>query len=103
METGKTIGQLIDEARRASGAPTLAGHDIMDLMRFDENTRHMIVFDVLSHDSPVGFKGERMRLFLTDEGYKKALDAQEKGQTKILNHAKVLSGHLHYDNKDRVL
>ncbi len=68
METGKTIGQLIDEARRASGAPTLAGHDIMDLMRFDENTRHMIVFDVLSHDSPVGFKGERMRLFLTDEG-----------------------------------
>lgn len=103
METGKTIGQLIDEARRASGAPQLAGHDIMDLMRFDPDTRHMIVFDVLRHDSPVGFKGERMRLFLTDEGHKKALAAQEQGQIKILNHAKVLSGHLHYDHKDRVL
>lgn len=44
-----------------------------------------------------------MRLFLTDEGYKKALAAQEKGQTKILNHANVFSGHLRYDHKDRVL
>lgn len=103
MDRGKTIGQLLDEARKASGAPRLAGHDIMDLMRFDENTRHMLVFDVLSHDSPVGFKGERMRLFLSDEGHKKALASEERGEIKIINHARVLSGNLHYDHKDRTL
>ena len=100
---GKTIGELLDEARKASGAPKLAGHDIMDLLRFDENTRHMIVFDVLTSDSPVGFKGERMRLFLSDVGYEKALASEKRGESKILNHARVLSGNLRYDHKDRVL
>ena len=32
------------------------------------------IFDVLTHDSPVGWKGERTRLFLSDKGYEKALD-----------------------------
>ena len=31
----------------------------------------------------------------------KALENQEKGHIKIRNHAKVLSGNLHYDHKDR--
>lgn len=36
MNKGKTIGELIDEARIKSGEPTLAGHDIMALERFAE-------------------------------------------------------------------
>lgn len=103
MSKGKTIGELLEEARQKSGAPKLAGHDIMDLERFAPDTRHMIVFDVLSHESPVGFKGERMRLFLSDKGYKKALASQGRNEIKIRNHARVTAGHLHYDHKDRDL
>ena len=55
----------------------------------------MIIFDVLTHDSPVGWKGERTRLFLTEAGYKKSLENQEKGHIKILSHAKVRQGHLY--------
>ena len=99
---GKTIGELMEEMRIKAGAQNYKGHDYMDLMRFDENTRHMIIFDVQSHDSPVGFKGDRMRLFLSDTGYKKALENQEQGNIKILNHAKVIHGDLFYDHKDRV-
>ena len=51
----------------------------MDLERFAEDTRHMIIFDVLTDDSPVGWKGERTRLFLTEAGYQKSLENQEKG------------------------
>ena len=69
MNKNKTIGELIDEARKKSGEPVLAGHDIMALERFGENSLHMIVFAVLSHTSSVGNKGERMRLFLSDVGY----------------------------------
>ena len=100
-EKARTIGEMLAEARQRSGAQKLSGHDIMALERFDPATRHMIVFDVLTHDSPVGWKGEKMRLFLTDAGYSKALENQEKGHIKIRNHAKVLSGDLHYDHKDR--
>lgn len=97
-EKARTIGEMLAEARQRSGAQKLSGHDIMALERFDPATRHMIVFDVLTHDSPVGWKGEKMRLFLTDAGYSKALENQEKGHIKIRNHAKVLSGDLHYDH-----
>ena len=87
-EKARTIGEMLAEARQQSGAQKLSGHDIMALERFDPATRHMIVF-------------EKMRLFLTDTGYSKALENQEKGHIKIRNHAKVLSGDLHYDHKDR--
>ena len=99
----QTVGEMLAEARQQSGAAKLAGHDIMALERFDPDTRHMIVFDVLSHESPMGWKGEKMRLFLTDAGYSKALESQDKGFIKIRNHARVRSGHLHYDHKDREL
>ena len=85
-EKARTIGEMLAEARQQSGAQKLSGHDIMALERFDPATRHMIVFDVLTHDSPVGWKGEKMRLFLTDAGYSKALENQEKGHIKIRNH-----------------
>lgn len=99
----RTIGEMLAEARQQSGAQKLAGHDIMALERFDPDTRHMIVFDVLSHESPMGYKGDKMRLFLTEAGYGKALENQEKGFIKIKNHAKVIAGNLRYDHKDREL
>ena len=74
MPEGKTIGQLMEEMRQKAGAQNYHGHDYMDLQRFAENTRHMIIFDVLTHDSPVGWKGERTRLFLSDKGYSHIID-----------------------------
>ncbi len=56
------------EARQKSGAEKLKGHDIMALERFDPEVKHTIVFDVFSVDSPVGDKGDKMCLFLTDAG-----------------------------------
>lgn len=99
----KTIGELLADARRKSGAECLKGHDIMALERFDPNVKHMIIFDVLSYDSFVGDKGDKMRLFLTETGYQKALENQDKGFIKIRNHAKVAGGNLHYEHKDREL
>lgn len=80
-------------------APELPGHDILALERFMDTTRHMIVFDVLTWDSPVGCKGETMRLFLSETGYIQALDAQRRRQIKIRKHARVIEGHVLYDRK----
>lgn len=94
---------MIAVARQESGARKLEGHDIMALERFDPEVKHMIVFDVLSGESPIGDKESRMRLFLTEAGYKKALENQDKHFIQILNHAKVTQGYLHYDQTDRHL
>ena len=52
MSEGKTIGQLMEEMRAKAGAQNYHGHGYMDLQRFAEDTRHMIIFDVLTNDSP---------------------------------------------------
>ena len=64
MQEGKTIGQLMEEMRQKAGAQNYHGHDYMDLQRFAENTRHMIIFDVLTHDSPVGWKLSLIHILL---------------------------------------
>ena len=61
MPERKTVGQLMEEMRLKAGAQNYHGHEYMDLERFAEDTRHMIIFDVLTDDSPVGWKGERTR------------------------------------------
>ena len=48
MSNGKTIAQRMEEARIRAGAQNYKGHGYMDLARFDENTRHMIIFHVLT-------------------------------------------------------
>jgi hypothetical protein len=48
---------------QSSTAKQINGHSLMHHSRFAENTRHMIIFDVLSWDCPVDDKGERFRLF----------------------------------------
>ncbi len=99
----RTVGEMIAVARQESGARKLEGHDIMALERFDPEVTHMIVFDVLSGESPIGDKGHRMRLFLTEAGYKKALEIQRIQYIHIQNHAKVIIGQLKYDYLDKDL
>ncbi len=99
----RTVGEMIAVARQESGARKLEGHDIMALERFDPEVKHMIVFDVLSDKSSIGDKGSRMRLFLTDEGYRKALENQKQQYIHIRNHAKVMGGNLRYDYPEKDL
>jgi len=95
----KTMGELLAEARQKSGAEKLKGHDIMALERFDPEVRHMVIFDVLSVDSFVCDKGDLMRLFLTDAGYRKFQERQEKGEIKIQEHLNVApDGYLYHDH-----
>ena len=83
MPERKTVGQLMEEMRLKAGAQNYHGHEYMDLERFAEDTRHMIIFDVLTDDSPVGWKGERTRLFLTEVGYQKSLENQERAISRF--------------------
>ena len=104
----RTIGEMLAEARQKAAFGSVGeaqegwmkGHDILALERFADDTRHMAVFDVLSADSDFGDLGDRMRLFLTDGGYKKLQGEQGQGSVKIRKHAKVFTGgRLSYDQK----
>lgn len=93
------MGKRIAEARQQSGAEKLKGHDIMALERFDPEVKHMIVFYVLSYDFSVWGKGDKMCLFLMEDGFGQS----GTGRSELKNLAKVSGGNLHYDHRDRAL
>ena len=97
-ENNKSIRADLQAAGRGK---EITGHELMDIARFTEDTRHMIVFDVLTWGCPVGDKGERVRIFLTDEGYTKALESEGRGEMKIVRHARVRRGDISYDAPER--
>ena len=72
----------------------ITGQSELAVERFRDDTRHMIIFDVLSSCSPVGQKGERLRLFLTDEAYARARAAQDQGYIRIKKHATVVEEYI---------
>ena len=85
-----------NDLKQARKIKTIKGHDIMALERFAEDTRHMIIFDVLTHDSEVGTNGERMRAFLSDEGYERAEGIEKRGDIQIVRRYSVRRGDLIY-------
>ena len=70
----------------------IIGQSELAVERFRDDTRHMIIFDVLDQRSPIGNKGERLRLFLSDADYANAQAAQERGYIRIRKHAAVIEG-----------
>lgn len=55
MERSSTIAELMERRRIQAGAKEYQGHTYMDLARFDEATKHMIIFDVLTVPFPVSW------------------------------------------------
>lgn len=79
----------------------IGGHDVLAVERYMDGTRHMVIYDVLDDMAPAGAKGERLRQFLTDEGYSNALAAQNRGHIRIKQHAAVIEGHILPDKKKK--
>ena len=75
-------------------ARELKGHNILAVERFQDSTRWMIEFAVRKPRSPYGSPGDEVRLFLTEDGYRQALDAQRGQQIKIKRYAHVVEGHI---------
>ena len=88
---------------RDISARELKGHNILAVERFQDSTRWMIEFSVLRPGS-YGSPGDEVRLFLTEDGYRQALDAQrsqQRREIKIKKCAHVIEGHVLYVKKKR--
>ena len=94
----ESVTRRLEQAREQIQATALvAGQDILDPARFAEDTAHMVVVDVFSRACPVGNAGERLRLFLTEDGYQQAVESAGRREMTVRRHAKVQNGALQYD------
>lgn len=97
-ERDNSIRQRLAAAKAQE--PILQGHDLSGIERFHPETRHMITLEV-QKQCFVGFRGERFRFFLSDEGYRNAKHSEQEGEIKIKSHAAVVAGKLYPDKKPR--
>ncbi|GHU79959.1 hypothetical protein FACS1894191_4000 [Clostridia bacterium] len=87
------------QLKQQAAAQEIGGQELMALERFAEDTRHMIIFEVRKPER--GRVGNRERVYLSDEGYNQAQECAECGEIKIIRHARVVKGNLHYDTQER--
>ena len=85
-----------EQLKQPGRGKEITGHDLMAAERFAEDTRHMIVFDVLTRDCPIGNKGERVRIFLPDDGYQQAIESEGRGEMKIVRRARIRRGDISF-------
>lgn len=71
----------------------ITGHDLLAVERFRDDTRHMAEFSVLA-DCLLGRKGQRLRRFLSEDGYAQVLNAQRHGRIRVYKHALIIEGHI---------
>ncbi len=78
----------------------IGGHSELDVKRYHNDTRHMIIYDTHSN-SPMGEQCARLRQFLTEEEYAAAKEAEQLGNIRIAKHAAIVEGHILWDRKRR--
>ena len=77
----------------------LKGHDILAVERFRDSTCRMIELVVRKQGNPYGSPGDEMRLFLSEAGYRRALESQNRREIRIKRTAHIIEGHILYDRK----
>ena len=95
-----SIRRRLAEAKAQTKQPVMQGHDLTGMERFHPETRHMIMVEV-QKQCFVGFKGERFRFYLSDEGYRNAKCSEQEGEIRIKSHAAVVVGKLYPDKKPK--
>ncbi len=94
------LGAMRERIKLYEGVEEYLGHEYFEKIRYSGKTHHMIIFDVLSLESPIGEYGGRNRLYLSDEEYQEAVKQHKDGSIKIVSHAFALQGNLYYDKRD---
>ena len=66
----------------------MLGHDLSGKERFRPEPRYMITLEV-QKDCFVGLRGERLRFYLSNEGYWNAKYSEQEGEIELISHAAV--------------
>jgi len=84
-----------EDLRKARQIKPISGYDVLHEQRYAADTKHMIIFDVITKGSDDN-SGERVRAFVSDDGYERAERIEERGDISIIRRYKVRKGNITY-------
>ena len=85
-----------NELRKNKAIMQIGGHGLHGKERFAPDTRHMIVCDITRGEASLTGPGGRIRIFLSDEGYGRAVESEKHGNIVIVRYYRVRNGDLIY-------
>ena len=98
-----SVSELLAAAREIHGRDYIEGDRIMCKKRYKGETAHMIEY--LSSDGADSLekKGRYQRMFLTESGYRQALEKEAQGRIRIIRYARLKGSNLEYISVPRAL
>lgn len=93
---------MLERLRQYEGAQEYTGDAYFSPIRYFDSTKHMLIFDVLSENSQLGEKGQRKRMYMSEDTFQKARQEKSVGHLKFISHACVCKGNLYYDRGCKV-
>lgn len=98
-----SVSEFLAVTREIHGRDYVEGDRIMCEKRYEKETAHMIEY--LSSDGADSLerKSRYQRRFLTESGYRHALEKEAQGKIKIIRYARLKGSNLEYISTPRAL
>lgn len=91
-----SVMELLAVSREMQGTDYVEGDRIMCKRRYERETAHMIEYLSLDEADSMEKKSRYRRKFMTEAGYRQALERQSQGKIQIIRHARLKRSALEY-------
>lgn len=98
----ESVMELLAISREMQGTDYVDGDRIMCKRRYESETTHMIEYLSLDEADSLEKKRRYRRKFITEAGYRQALEKQSQGKIQIIRHARLKGSVLEYTSAPRV-
>lgn len=96
-----SVLELLAVSREMQGTDYVEGDRIMCKKRYKRETKHMIEYLLLDGADSLEKKSRYLREYLTETGYRQAVERASQGKIRIIRHARLKGGALEYTSAPR--
>ena len=96
-----SVMELLAVSREMQNADYIEGDRIQCEKRYEKETAHMIEYLSLDEADSLEKKSRYRRRFLTEAGYRQALERESQGKIRIIRHAGLKGSALEYTSAPR--
>ncbi len=97
-----SVFEFLAVSREMQGTDYIEGDRILCEKRYERETAHMIEYLSLDGADSLEKKSRYRRKFLTEAGYRQAIERQFQGKIRIIRHARLKGSALEYTSAPRV-
>lgn len=96
-----SVLEVLAVSREMQGTDYIEGDRILCKKRYERETAHMIEYLLLDGADSLEKESRYRRKFLTEAGYRQALERQSQGKIRIIRHVRLNGSAIEYTSAPR--